>query len=112
MTIKKPEKGWDIKRITTHPGVILRDDFLEPMGISAHYLAIKTRVPATRVSEIIHGRRSVTSDTALRLSQFFGTSAEFWMNLQAAYDLSSARDKSGDAIRREVQPLESEAVGA
>ena len=112
MTIKKPAQGWDIQRVTTHPGVILRDDFLEPVGLSANRLAIRTGIPATRVGEIIHGRRGVSSDTALRFARFFGTSAEFWLNLQAAYDLSKTRNEIGQAIQHEIQPFAFEAVGA
>jgi addiction module HigA family antidote len=74
------------------------------MGISAHQLALRTRMPATRVGEILHGRRAVSPDTALRLARFFGTSAEFWLSLQAAYDLSKARIESGREIQRAVEP--------
>ena len=103
--IKKPEAGWAIKGVTTHPGEILGEEFLKPLGISAHRLSLCTRVPATRISEILHGRRSVTSDTALRLARFFGTSAEFWINLQTNFDLSKARQEFQAAIEREVEPL-------
>jgi antitoxin HigA-1 len=111
MTIKKPAQGWPIQALTTHPGVILREDFLLPLGISAHHLATKTRMPATRVGEILHGRRGISTDTALRLGRYFGTSAEFWINLQAAYDLSKARSECDAVIQREVEPLALEAVG-
>jgi addiction module HigA family antidote len=104
-TIKRPVAGWPIKGVTTHPGEILGEDFLKPMGISAHRLSLCTRVPATRISEILHGRRSITPDTALRLARFFGTSAEFWINLQANFELSRTRQESLAAIEREVQPL-------
>jgi addiction module HigA family antidote len=104
----KPATGWPVEGRTTHPGAILREDFLIPMGISAHQLALRTRMPATRIGEILHERRSVSPDTALRLSRFFGTSAEFWLNLQAAYDLSRTRSESGSAILREVDPFELE----
>lgn len=112
MTIKKPARGWAVQGITTHPGEILLQDFLLPMGLSANHLARQTRVPATRIGEIVHGRRSVTTETALRFSQFFGTSAEFWINLQAAYDLSKARVEFGGVIQREVQPIVLEAMSA
>jgi addiction module HigA family antidote len=82
--IPKPATGWPIEAPTTHPGAILREDFLAPMGLSAHQLALRTRMPATRIGEILHERRAVSPDTALRLARFFGTSAEFWLNLQAA----------------------------
>ena len=110
--IKRPATGWDIQGVTTHPGTILRADFLEPMGISAHHLAQRTRMPATRIGEILHGRRGISTDTALRLARYFGTSAEFWLNLQAAHDLSKARTESGVTIQRQIQPLALEAVGA
>jgi antitoxin HigA-1 len=104
--IKKPVAGWEFEGVTTHPGAVLREDFLAPMGITAHQLALRTRMPATRVGEILHERRAVSPDTALRLARFFGTSAEFWLNLQVAHDLSKVRCESGRAIQREVEPLE------
>jgi addiction module HigA family antidote len=107
-TIRKPAGGWEFAWVTTHPGAVLRQDFLAPMGITAHQLALRTRMPATRVGEILHERRAVSPDTALRLARFFGTSAEFWINLQATYDLSKVRCETGRAIQREVEPLEVE----
>lgn len=80
-------------RITTarlpnvHPGEVLKEEFLSPLNLSAYRLAKEINVPETRISEIIHGKRSVTADTAIRFSKFFGTSAEFWLNLQNLYDL-------------------------
>ena len=106
--IKRPAAGWAIEGVTTHPGAVLREDFLGPMEITAHQLALRTRMPATRVGEILHERRAVSPDTALRLARFFGTSAEFWLNLQAAHDLSKVRCQSGKTIQREVDPLEVE----
>lgn len=106
--IQRPAGGWPVEGVTTHPGVVLREDFLVPLGLSAHQLALRTRMPATRVGEILHGRRAVSPDTALRLARFFGTSAEFWLNLQAAHDLSRVRTESGRAIQREVEPYSSE----
>jgi addiction module HigA family antidote len=106
--ITKPVGGWQFEGVTTHPGAVLREDFLTPMGISAHRLALRTRMPATRVGEILHERRAVSPDTALRLARFFGTSAEFWVNLQVAHDLSKARCEAGKAIQREVEPLDVE----
>lgn len=70
-----------------HPGEVLHEEFLLPMNISAYKLSKDTHIPQTRISEIIHGRRSITVDTALRLSKYFGTSASFWLNLQIAYDI-------------------------
>ena len=78
-------------RISTHPGEILRSEFMEPLGLSARALAAILDVPPNRLTEIIKERRGVTADTALRLSRHFGTTPEFWMNLQAAHDLSKAR---------------------
>ena len=112
MTIKRPAAGWKIERITTHPGVILRDDFMHPMGVSANHLALRTRMPATRIGEILHGRRGISTDTALRLARYFGTSAEFWLNLQAAHDLSKTRFEIGKTIQREVEPHVLEAMRA
>jgi antitoxin HigA-1 len=105
MTIRRPPAGWRTNRVTTHPGTVLREDFLGPMGITANQLALQTRMPATRVGEILHGRRAVSTDTALRLARYFGTSAEFWINLQAAHDLSRARQQLEREIERDVKPL-------
>jgi addiction module HigA family antidote len=91
----------------THPGDVLREDFLAPMALSANRLAIELHVPVTRVTEILHRRRSVTADTALRLARFFGTSAEFWVRLQSKYDLAVAEDESAEMVAREVRPLRS-----
>jgi addiction module HigA family antidote len=112
MAIKRPALGWQSKGITTHPGTILKEEFLEPMRISANHLAMRTRMPPTRVGQILHAKRAVTTDTALRLARYFGTSAEFWVNLQAAYDLSKARLESDNIIQRDVEPLNLEAIGA
>jgi addiction module HigA family antidote len=112
MTITKPATGWRPERVTTHPGTILREDFMVPLGMSANHLALRTRMPPTRVGEILHGRRGVSTDTALRLARYFGTSAEFWLNLQAAHDLSKARLELESAIERDVEPLQREAIGA
>ena len=91
-------------RVTTHPGEVLGEEFLHPLGMSVNALAMALRVPATRVGAIVKGERSVTADTALRLARFFGTSPEFWMNLQAMHDLTKARLQSGAMIERDVQP--------
>ena len=91
-------------RVTTHPGEMLEEEFLKPLGLSVNALALALRVPATRIGAIVKGERSVTADTALRLSRFFGTSAEFWMNLQAMHDLTKARLQSGAVIERDVNP--------
>jgi len=103
MTIKRPASGWNIQRVTTHPGEILREEFLIPLNLSQNALAMKIRVPATRIGDIIHARRAITTDTALRLARFFGNSPEFWMNLQQQHDLSKARLKLHQIINREVE---------
>jgi addiction module HigA family antidote len=82
---------------------MLNEEFLKPLGISQNALAMKIRVPATRIGDIIHGRRSITPDTALRFARFFGNSPEFWMNLQQMYDLSKARIELKKTIEREVE---------
>ena len=89
-----------------HPGEILQEDFMMPLGISMNKLSLALHVPVTRIAEIVHGRRSITSDTALRLARYFNTSARFWLNLQAAYDLDVAEDKLRPEIERAVQPLD------
>lgn len=92
------------KRITTHPGEVLAEEFLKPLNMSVNALALALRVPSNRIGAIVKGERSVTGDTALRLGRFFGTTPEFWMNLQAMYDLTKARAELGDTIDRDVNP--------
>ena len=87
-----------------HPGEVLREDFLKPLGLSQHALAKAIGVPQMRVSAIVNGRRAVTADTALRLARYFGTSAEFWLGMQATYDLEMARDRVGAEIEAQVHP--------
>lgn len=91
-------------RVTTHPGEVLAEEFLRPLGISVNALALALRVPATRIGAVVKGERSVTADTALRLSRFFGNSAEFWIGLQATYDLTKTRMENGRSIERDVRP--------
>ena len=110
--IKRPANGWNVQRVTTHPGEMIREEFLKPMGMSANQLALRTRVPATRITEILHERRGITPDTALRLARFFGTSAEFWMNLQISHDLSKARLEKSESVEREVEPFNLNAAAA
>jgi addiction module HigA family antidote len=86
-----------------HPGEILLEEFLEPMGISQYRLAKDISVPPRRINEIVHGKRAITPDTALRLSRYFGLSERFWMNLQARYDLEVEKDRLQDRLEREVQ---------
>src|SRR5271154_41407 len=91
-------------RITTHPGEMLSEEFLKPLGMSVNALAMALRVPATRIGAIVKGERSVTADTALRLARFLGTSPEFWGNLQAMHDLTKARLEQGRTIEKDVRP--------
>lgn len=86
-----------------HPGEILLEEFLEPMEISQYRLAKDISVPARRINEIVHGKRGISADTALRLSKYFGTSERFWLNLQTRYDLEIEKDRLGNRLDREVQ---------
>ena len=86
-----------------HPGEILLEEFLKPMGISQYRLAKDTSVPPRRINEIVHGKRAITPDTALRLSRYLGLSERFWMNLQARYNLEVEKDRLQDRLEREVQ---------
>jgi addiction module HigA family antidote len=88
-----------------HPGEVLREEFIEPMGMSQREFAVKIGVTHTRLNQIVNEKRSITADTALRLSKALGTTPEFWMNLQARFDLDQTRDASGSKIEREVRPL-------
>lgn len=88
-----------------HPGEVLLEEFLRPMKISQHQLAVNIRVPAQRINEIILGKRSITADTAMRLAKALGTSPEFWLGLQMDFDLEIAQDQSGKKIAGEVTPL-------
>ena len=92
-----------------HPGVTLREDFMEPLGLSANGLAEALGVPQNRISDIVRGRRGVTTDTALRLERAFGVSADFWLNLQSHYELEVARRDAGKAIEKSVRRLSSAA---
>lgn len=87
-----------------HPGVTLKQDFLDSLNMSMNQLAIELRVPATRIADIVKGRRSITAETALRLGRYFGTTAQFWMNLQANYEIEAARDLLEEQIERQVKP--------
>jgi addiction module HigA family antidote len=87
-----------------HPGEMLREDFLKPLGLSANRLAMELHVPVTRINDIVNLRRSITADTALRLARYFGTSPQFWMNLQTNYDLELVRDAAGKMIETQVRP--------
>lgn len=87
-----------------HPGEVLREDFLKPLGLSQYALAKALDVPQIRISEIVNAKRAITPDTALRLARYFGTSAEFWLGMQTTFDLETARDTAGAAIEARVSP--------
>ncbi|MFQ5510665.1 MAG: HigA family addiction module antitoxin [Candidatus Krumholzibacteriia bacterium] len=89
----------------THPGEVLLEEFLKPLGVSQYRLAKDVNVPARRINEIVHGKRSITADTALRLSRYFGTSERFWINLQSRYDLELEKDRLGPRLIEEVEVL-------
>lgn len=86
-----------------HPGEVLLEDFLVPLKLSQYRLAHAISVPPRRINEIVHGNRAVSADTALRLARFFGTSAQFWLNLQAHFDLETERDRLGARLKNEVE---------
>jgi antitoxin HigA-1 len=88
-----------------HPGEVLMEEFLKPMGISQYRLAKDISVPARRINEIVHGDRCITADTALRLGRYFGVSPQFWLNLQSHFDLAQEEDRIGDRLAREVRSL-------
>jgi len=100
------ELTMDDKLPPIHPGEVLLEDFLLPLGVSQYRLAKDIAVPPRRVNEIVHGTRGISADTALRLARYFGTSAELWMNLQARFDLERQRDEAETRIVREVHVLE------
>jgi addiction module HigA family antidote len=89
-----------------HPGEILREEFMKPLGLSMNKVAMDLRVPVTRIAEIVAERRSVTADSALRFARYFKNSPTFWMNLQSRYDLEVAEDEIAAKVERDVQPLE------
>ncbi len=103
--LPSPDRGAGDKLPPVHPGEVLAEEFLTPLGLSQNKAALAMRVPPRRINEIVHGKRSVTADTALRLARYFGTTADFWVRLQAHYDLERARDESGARIEREVLVL-------
>lgn len=92
------------KLLPVHPGEVLLEEFIKPMGLSQNRLAIEIGVDARRINEIVLGTRAVSADTALRLGRYFGVSPQFWLGLQAEYDLDVARDTLGDRLEREVRP--------
>ena len=96
--------GTDTVMAPVHPGEILLEEFLKPLGVSQYHLAKQIGVPARRINEIVHGQRRISADTALRLARFFGTSERFWINLQARYDLEAEKDRLGDTLDA-IRPL-------
>jgi addiction module HigA family antidote len=85
-----------------HPGEILLEEFLEPLGITQYRLAKDISVPGRRINEVVHGKRAITADTALRLSRYFGTSERFWLNLQSRFDLEVEKERLGERLEKEV----------
>lgn len=105
ITIEKGEPGMPTQLTPITPGEILLKEFLEPMGVSQNKLARDIDVPITRINDVVHGRRGITADTALRLGAYFGTTPEFWLNLQARYDLKLAKRDLWPGIERKIRPF-------
>lgn len=87
-----------------HPGEILKEEFLDPMGISQYKLAVDIKVPPRRINEIVHGKRSISADTALRLGIYFKVAPQFWLNLQTRYDLDTTADQIEDELKKNIHP--------
>ena len=99
----RPRNGWDYRRVAASPGEILEEEFLKPLGISQNQLALHTLLPMSRINAIIHGKRALTAETALRFARFFGNSPEFWLNVQMLHDLTKAKLSFGKTIETEVR---------
>jgi len=110
LPLVRPASGWNYRYVTTSPGEMLAQEFLGPLGLSQNQLAMNIHVPATRIGEIVRGKRAVTPDTALRLARFFGNSPEFWLNLQQLHDLTKAKLALGKTIEAEVRVHQSAAA--
>jgi addiction module HigA family antidote len=95
-----------VKIAPVHPGEVLLEEFLEPLGVTQHRLAVSIGVPPRRINEIVHGKRRVSADTALRLARYFGTTDRFWLNLQTRYDLEVEKDHLGSSLDA-IRPLQS-----
>ena len=93
------------KLAPVHPGEVLLEEFLKPLGLSQYRLSTDISVPPRRINEIVHGKRAITADTALRLARYFGTSDRFWLNLQARHDLEVEKDRLGSRLKKEVAIL-------
>ena len=104
LTTTEPELAEGARMPPLHPGEMLREEFMKPLGLSANALAMQLRVPVTRITEILRERRGITADTALRLARYFNMTPEFWMGLQMDFDLESEADAAGAAIEREIRP--------
>jgi antitoxin HigA-1 len=89
--------------VAPHPGTVLLETYMKPRGINPHRLSLELRIPANRIGAIVHGQRAISPDTALRLSRFFCTTPEYWLDLQSAYDLDRARNDAGEAIAKDVK---------
>lgn len=98
-----PLRTYEDRLVAIHPGEYLREDFLKPLGLSINALALELHVPATRISEIVNERRGISTDTAMRLSQHFGTTPDFWVNMQVAYELAVAREELLPKIKKQVR---------
>ncbi len=112
LTATEPALADDARMPALHPGEMLREEFMKPLGLSANALAIALRVPVTRISEIVRERRGITADTALRLARYFNMSPAFWMRLQMDFDLECAADAEAAAIREEIRPRPTHKMGA
>lgn len=99
------DETFDMRRVTTHPGEVLRTEFMEPLGLSANRLGRALGVPHNRITSIVRGERGITADTALRLAKAFGTTPQFWLNLNMAYELSKAETEQAAKRRDEIKPL-------
>jgi len=93
------------RQAPVHPGEVLFEEFLKPLGVTQYRIARDISVPPRRINQIVHGKRAVTADTALRLARYFGTSERFWLNLQARFDLELGKDRLGNRLEKEVSPL-------
>jgi addiction module HigA family antidote len=101
--LARPQNGWNYRRVTTSPGEMPVEKFLKPLGISEKRLALRTLIPVSRINAIIHGRRPITAETALRFARFFGNSPDFWLNVQMMHDLTKAKLAHGKIIETEVR---------
>ena len=104
MSTHRPEGGWDVERVTTHPGEILREEYLHELAMSAEELSAHLKLPLPTVEAVLAEKQPVTPEIALRLSRYFRASAQFWLNLQSMHDLTRTKMESGRQIEAEIQP--------